>query len=277
MGDMEIHLNPRLTLEHQNVILKYLRAPRALSKVEWTTALVAFDALSSCQVVREGKSQTFAQFYEETFDRPYASALIAELLAMDDVEGAGVRRAEAMGKQALKALTPSGSPAVSTSTEQRLLVAYCLYWWGAFAKGYITEISVFRDLAQSGIAFRSHDLSQLAERFSPDDLTISGMRGDIKSSTYFLHSLRHFPLRHDFYIATMFDPRTRERPRVVIMQPAVWDKIDGDTQAAELEQAVTLLPQPVAIIVKGQGLIVVEYNLWKEKILALQKRGESNE
>jgi hypothetical protein len=61
------------------------------------------------------------------------------------------------------------------------------------------------------------------------------------------------------------------------MQPDAWDKIDGDTQAAELEQAVTLLPQPVAIAVKGQGLIVVDYDLWKDKIRALQKRGDSNE
>jgi hypothetical protein len=273
---MDIHLNTNLTPEHRVVVLKYLRSPRSLSKAEWTTALAAFDLLSSCRVAHEGKIQTFTQFYEDAFDRPYASAFIAELLAMDDVDGEGARRAEAVGEKALADLKASGLPEPLTP-EQRLLVAYCLYWWGSFAKGYITEIAVFRDLEQSGIAFQAHNLSEFAERFSSDDLIVSGMRGDIKSSTYFLHSARHFPLRHDFYIATLFDPLARQRLRVVIIQAAIWDKIDGDTQAADLEQAVRLLPQPVAIIIKRQRLVVVEYNLWKEKIRALQKRGKSNE
>lgn len=230
-------------------------------------------------MLREGTSQTFAQFYQEVFDRPYSSALLAELLLLDDVEGEGALRAEEMGKQAAASLSALGLGGLqeTLTVEQRLLLAYCLYWWGAFAKGYITEIAVFRDLKQSGIVFQAHDLRQAAERFSPDDLTVSGLRGDIKSSTYFLHTARHFPLRHDFYITALFDAQSRQRRRVVMMQADAWDKIDGDTQAAELAQAAALLPQPVAINVKGQRLIVVEYNLWKEKIRAFQTRGESNE
>jgi hypothetical protein len=276
---MDIRLTSQFTSAHQTVILKYLRSPRALSQAEWVTALAAFDALSSCQVLREGTSQTFAQFYQEVFDRPYSSALLAELLLLDDVEGEGALRAEEMGKQAAASLSALGLGGLqeTLTVEQRLLLAYCLYWWGAFAKGYITEIAVFRDLKQSGIVFQAHDLRQAAERFSPDDLTVSGLRGDIKSSTYFLHTARHFPLRHDFYITALFDAQSRQRRRVVMMQADAWDKIDGDTQAAELAQAAALLPQPVAINVKGQRLIVVEYNLWKEKIRAFQTRGESNE
>jgi hypothetical protein len=273
---MEIHLNPRLTQEHQAAILKYSRNPRALSKGEWITALAAFDILSSCRVAREEGSQTFAQFYEDFVDRPYATAFITELLAMKDIESEGRRRAEAMRMQIWADLKASGLSEPLTA-EQRLLMTYCIYWWGAFTKGYITEVAIFQDLTQSDIVFQAHDLSQFSERFSPDDLTISGMRGDIKSSTYFLHSARHFPLKHDFYIAALYDPQMKQWRRVVIMQPDAWDRIDGDTLAAELEQAVALLPQPVAILVKGQGLVVVEYNLWKEKIHALQKRGESNE
>lgn len=273
---MDIHLNPNLTAKQQQLVLKYLRNPRTLSRDEWTIALTAFDTLSSCRVVQEGKSQTFAQFYEDAVDHPYASALISELLAMDDVEDEGARKGETMSMQILKDLVASGLQEPLTA-EQRLLAAYCIYWWGAFSKGYITEIAVLRDLAQSGIVFQAHDLSRPEERFSPDDLTVSGMRGDIKTSTYFLHTIRHFPLRHDFYIATLFDSAARQRRRVVIMPRAVWDKMDGDPQTAKLEQAVTLLPQPVAIRVKGQELIVVEYNLWKEKIRALQERGESDE
>ena len=144
---MDIRLTSQLTSGHQAVILKYIRSSGALSQAEWVTALAAFDALSSCQALREGTSQTFAQF----------------------------------------------------------------------------------------------------------------------------------PLRHDFYITALFDAQSRQRRRVVMMQAVAWDKIDGDTEAAELAQAAALLPQPVAITVKGQRLIVVEYNLWKEKIRAFQTRGESNE
>ncbi|MGH9842217.1 MAG: hypothetical protein ACREEM_25985 [Blastocatellia bacterium] len=267
---MEIHLNPRLTQAHQAAILKYSRNPRALQKDEWVTALAAFDLLSACRVVREGKSQTFAQFYEEFVDRSYATAFLSDLLAMNDAEGEGMRRAEEIKTQLLADLRASGLLEPLTA-EQRLLMAYCIYWWVAFAKGYITEVAIFQDLTRSGIVFQAHDLSQFSERFSPDDLTVSGMRGDIKSSTYFLHSARHFPLKHDFYIAALYDPQLRQQRRVVIMQPDAWDKIDGDPLVAELEQAVALLPQPVKVLVKGQGLVVVEYNLWKEKILALQQ------
>lgn len=273
---MNIKLSAQLTSAHQTVILKYLRSPGGLSQTEWVTALAAFDALSSCWVLREGKSQTFAQFYQEFFDRPYSSALIAELLTLDDVEGAGTQRAVTLGKQAAANLASVGLQEPMKETE-RLLLAYCLYWWNAFAKGYITEIMIFRDLQKSGIVFQAHDLRQLAERYSPDDLTISGLRGDIKSSTYFLHTARHYPLKHDFYIAALFDSHSRQRRRVVIMPATAWDKIDGDTMVAELAQAAALLPQPVAVTIKGQRLIVVEYNLWKEKIRAFQKRGETND
>lgn len=153
---MDIHLNPNLTAKQQQVVLKYLRNPRTLSRDEWTIALTAFDTLNSCRVVQEGKSQTFAQFYEDVVDHPYASALIAELLTMDDVEGKGARKAEATGMQMLKDLAALGLREPLT-VEQRLLAAYCIYWWGAFSKGYITEIVVLRDLAQSGIVFQAHD------------------------------------------------------------------------------------------------------------------------
>lgn len=276
MGEMEIRLTSQLTVAHQAVILKYLGSPSALSQAEWVTALAAFDALSACQVLREATSQTFAQFYQEFFDRPYSSALITELLMLEDVEGTGARRAEEIGKQVVANLSSVGLQEPLT-VEERLLLAYCLYWWSAFVKGYITEITVFRDLEQSGIVFQAHDLRQPSERYSPDDLTISGLRGDIKSSTYFLHTSRHFPLRHDFYITVLFDAKSRQRRRAVIMQAAAWGTIDGDTQIAELAQAASFLPQPVAINVKGQRLIVVEYNLWKEKIRAFQMRGQSNE
>jgi len=44
---------------------------------------------------------------------------------------------------------------------------YCLYWWSAFARGYIFALMAFRDMKVSGIKFTGHDISNRAERFSP--------------------------------------------------------------------------------------------------------------
>lgn len=241
------------------------------------TALAAFDVLGACTVITEaGKELTFAQFYQEVFDRPFASALLAELLQLEDVERDGNKCAAAYQKQAITALAAWGL-AGSLTDEQRLLVTYCFYWWGAFVKGYIAEIATFRDLQNSGIRFQPHDLTQPAERFSFADLTLSEMQGDIKSSTYFLHTARHFPLKHDFYIAAIFDAQSRQQRRIVIMQAAAWDRIDGDTLAVPLTQLTESLAQPVNMTVIGQRLIVAEYELWKAKIRAFQQRGNNHE
>src|SRR2546428_10883075 len=96
---MNIHLHPRLTATDQAIILKYLLNPRALSKDDWAVALAAFDLLSACRIEQNGKKRTFAQFYEDVFDRPHASVLIGELLTIEDVEGEGARQAAAMGRQ----------------------------------------------------------------------------------------------------------------------------------------------------------------------------------
>ncbi len=217
---MEIHLTSRLTSAHQEVALKYLFDLRGLSPAEWKMALTAFDLLRDCRVVQHQQERTFAQFYDETFDGPAATPFLAELLRMEELQHAGTLRARELGRQ-IWAQTTATLPQPLTSG-QRLLAAYCIYWWNSFCKGYINEILIFRDLTQAGIAFEAHDLAQPEARFSAEDLFVSGLRGDIKSSSYFLFTARHFPLQHDFYIATLFDPAVRQQRQVVMMQAAAW-------------------------------------------------------
>jgi hypothetical protein len=66
-------------------------------------------------------------------------------------------------------------------------LAYCLYFWESFAAGYAFEVEIFRDLSASGIRFKAHDIRTRRSRLSPYDLEIMGLRGDVKTSFYFLY------------------------------------------------------------------------------------------
>ena len=271
VAEIFINLHPQFTETYQRVVLKYLQSPRALSKAEWKEVLTAFDLLALCIVTRKGKRQTFKRFYEEEIDKKYASPFISNLLDMEYVESESAKRAFAVMEQAKKDLEGMGLREPLTM-EQRLLLAFCIYWWGSFAKGYITEIAIFRDLEKEGIQFQPHDLLSQEERFSPWDLAVEGMKGDIKSSTYFLQITRSFPLQHDFYITNLFHPRKRQLLRAVIMKELVWNEINGETVPTTLEFSFSVFPGAAEISVRGQKLIVVEYELWKAKIKSLQER-----
>ena len=151
--------------------------------------------------------------------------------------------------------------------ETRLLLSYLLYWWGAFARGYAFEVQVFRDLRNSGVQFQAHNLLDRQQRYSPSDLTVSGMAGDIKTSIYFVQAAT--PLVHDFYIVRLFT-RGRERTLVVLLQPDAWDIINGDTVPGHLDIVMEQLPTPVRIRHRGRELVVVDYEEWKRRILRLQ-------
>jgi hypothetical protein len=53
---------------------------------------------------------------------------------------------------------------------------------------------------------------------------------------------RSFPLQHDFYITRLFVTETRPWLWAVLLTPATWTALDGETQPATLEEAGRLLP-----------------------------------
>jgi hypothetical protein len=60
------------------------------------------------------------------------------------------------------------------------LIIYCLAEWGAFARGYLFETMILRELQSSGILTQAHH--PVMERFSPYDLYVLGLGyGDIKN------------------------------------------------------------------------------------------------
>lgn len=151
-----------------------------------------------------------------------------------------------------------------------VLLSYLLYWWGAFSRGYAFEVEIFRDLQESGIEFQAHDLLDRQARYSPSDLSVSGMAGDIKTSVYFVQV--GAPLQHDFYIVRLF-VRGRPYTLAAMLQPSAWDEINGDTVAGTLTSVVTQFPNPVRIKQGIHELVALDYDLWKKRILRLQ--GES--
>jgi hypothetical protein len=241
-------------------------ADQLRTRQAWAVAFDAFDLLDQAVLVIDDGPHTFRDFYHQVVDQPMANDYLRELSGLADVEREGpglwaryARRIvqEIAARNLVRPEVPAG----------RLLLSYLLYWWGAFARGYALEVTVYRDLQRSGVHFQAHDLLHPVERYSASDLTVSDMAGDIKTSVYFLQAAHQ--LRHDFYIVRLWI-RGQRYTLVVLLQPEAWDTIDGDTLAGSLENAADLLPAPVRIRHQGHELVVLDYVDWKQRVLRYQ-------
>jgi hypothetical protein len=259
---LHIELPPEFDVAHEQAVGDYL-ADRLTGRDAWALAFAAFDLLDRAVLVTAAGRTTFRAVYRDLVDRPLADAYIDELLALGDVHAASPALWARYARRIVQAVTQRGW----RRPETRLLVAYLLYWWGAFARGYALEVEVFRDLEQTGIAFTAHDLRNRQQRFSPSDLTVRGMAGDIKTSMYFAQVAT--PLVHDFYIVRLI-VREQEYTLVTMLQPEAWDQINGDTMSGELSTLTQGFPAPVAITHRGHRLVVLDYNAWKQRVLRVQ-------
>jgi hypothetical protein len=272
-----ISLNTSLTERDHQLMAAWLLSPRGVVPQDWHETLAAFDRLRHSTVEWEGRRLTFVEFYDRWVEEHYATPFIEELMTLTALEPDGYRVLAAYARRVQQELAKllAGRP---LALSERALMAHCLYWWNAFGKGYIFELMVFADLTAEGIAFHAHDLRRREERHSPDDLVILQWRGDVKSSTYFLYVARSFPLQHDFYITRLFATETRAWRWTVLLTPAMWEAMDGETQSATLEAAGKSLPAVLEVRTRGGTLVVVDYTLWKAKIKAQQrKKEESND
>ena len=159
--------------------------------------------------------------------------------------------------------------------ETNLLLSYCLYFWESFTAGYAFEVRIFRDLTASGMIFNAHDIRSRQERYLSYDLEVLGLYGDIKTSTYFLKVGRSKKLPHDFYITRFYDKKGRQRILVVMLKPAAWNQIDGNTVTKLLEEAAEAFPSPVRVELDVGPIVVADYEVWKEKVLLYQYGKES--
>jgi len=271
-----ISLNSQLHQEHQRVLLRYLRDERTLLRHDWVKLVEAVDALNASVVAVDGREMAFRQFYERLIDAQYADPFLQNLVTLNDVEQEG-RRAQAGVAQEICHLLDTAEGFSRDDNHCRLLLVYCLYWWAAFARGYIFEATIFLDLSASGIRFIAHDITRRSERLSPYDLLLLNLRGDIKYTTYFLTAERLAFLLSDFFITRWY--LNHEWLRVAILRETAWGVLslppnDNQRQTVVRDEVAQTLPRAAAFVIDSFTLTALGYEQWKQRVQARQLTGE---
>ena len=254
---------------HRLAMGKYFADERTLGAREWRLVLKAMDLLRGATVHREGSTESFTSLYDRYVDGVYADSFIDQLMVMGSPMAQSEPARASVARDIVRELAAAGlhDPAIP---EIQLLVAFCLYWWQSFTKGYAFEVEVFRDLRASGIRFAAHDLRDREERRSQYDLTVLGCHGDAKTSTYFLHVGSATALRHDFYITRLYDPDVREWRGVVLLREDIWRTLNGEPTPALIDEVWQVLPD-VAIVDLAEGpFVIAPYETWKGRVLKRQ-------
>jgi len=202
---IQILLPEGFTAQHRSLALVYVRGKETIPGADWPRFMEAFDLLRHAAVMIGRERHTFPAIYRELVEDRYAARFIEQLHILLDVEKESARLRAAGSRAITRSLQETGyyRPDIPDS---RLLLAYMLYWWNSWGKGYALEVYIYRDLAKAGIRFRAHDLRSPAGRYSPYDLEVLGFRGDVKTSTYFLWATRTCGLEQDFYISRLYIP-----------------------------------------------------------------------
>lgn len=181
-----IWLPAAFTIDHQKAVLKHMEEGAwTLSRREWELALSGFGLLHDAQVHIRSGWHSFASIYESQVDTVFADRYLTDLLALTDV----ANQSTALWARYARIITATWNGAkwhLALGEGRQLLLSYWLFWWRSFTLGYAFEVQVFRDLEAENIVFTAHDIRNQAERRSPYDLEVLGLRGDIKTSFYFL-------------------------------------------------------------------------------------------
>jgi hypothetical protein len=273
MVSFSVHLHPNLTQGHRTVLRRYLRESRHLSRDDWRTLWAAIALLANSRVVFRGQSYTFYRFYATYLEAERAPAFLAVLYQLADVQQDGPAL-QAQGARAILVWLQANDFYGPDAGEASFLVVYCLYRWASFADGYIFQIAIFRDLEASGIRFTPRDPRRPRERFADHDLVLLDFKGDVKQSLYFLNTLPQRSLRVDFYLTQMYDRQVHRQRRVTLMHERVWRRINGETIASRLPDALRRFPDPVALTLQQETWVLMDYDIWKTRLLEIQTRGK---
>lgn len=262
---LQIIVSLEFTQAHHDVLIAYLADSRSLNTADWQQLYKGIDLLDKAQVVMPAAMRTFRQVYDELIGMPFANQYIEQLLNTSDAVAESPKITAGFARQIRPILQKAGLLERDVPYSI-LLQGYCLYWWQSFSRGYAFEVFIMRDLQANRIAFKMHDIRNQADRYSPADLVVQNLLGDIKSSIYFLQWQWQGELRNDFYITRLFE-KGREHTLVVFQKPSAWDSIEGgDTTPGTLETILDLLPTPIEIKLRGIILIVVDYETWKDMV-----------
>ncbi len=268
-----IQIVGNLTSEHDAALSEYLRGAGRLSHEQWHHLREAIDLLARSAVTFQGRGYTFAQFYETFIDKQFAEPFLQALVATADVTQEAPRLQAATARQIAQWVQQQDFYQ-KEQLESRWLLTFCLYWWSAFAVGYAFEVEIFRDLRAEGIEFFAHDITNRDERLSPFDLTVLGLRGDVKYSTWFLTAENARLEGLDFFITRLYDETGAQWLRVVLLTPIAQELIGDETNAAALVGAVPALP---GVVTAGaMTLMLIRYDDWKSRVRSKQTSKEDS-
>jgi hypothetical protein len=272
---LKIILPAGFTKAEQAEVLRWLDDVTG-ARLDWPTLVKAFNRLRQAILIIPNRGRrTFASLYANLIDRHLTDPFINALYGLTNVQQESIPL-WAEGARQVQPFLEAAGLYVANSLPSRLLLAYCLYWWKATTKGYAFEVEILRDILQSHLTFTAHDPRLRSERFTPYDLMISGFKGDIKTSTYFLR-LSTQRLKSQFYITRLWLSRTRSRTLVVFQKTLMWDKINGDTLLVYWHQLQFNFPQPMRIILQRGEFVVTDYEIWKQKMQAYQTQEETKD
>jgi len=262
MNELHIELPAVFDATHERAVADFL-TDRVSGSAAWARVFAAFDVLEAAALVVDTEQLSFRAVYTLLVDQPLADAYLTDLLALQDIH----QESPALRARYARVIGQSLADRGWRRPKTRLLYAYLLYWWGSFARGYALEVEIFRDLEVSGVQFQAHDLRDPQARYSLSDLTVAGLAGDIKTSTYFVQAAA--PLAHDFYIVRLAF-RGAVHTLVVMLQPEAWEQINGDTMPGTMDTLLDHFPAPVSIRHRGHDLVVLRYDSWKQRLLLQQ-------
>ena len=266
---LQITIPAKFGRQQEVVLTAYLTDFRQLDTTAWQQLRDAIDLLGKAYLTVEGTRLTFKQVYDTYIDQAFANQCIDALLASANVQEESKSLIALFARQIAPSLQKVGL-LERTVSQSWLLLAYCVYRWQSFARGYAFEVEIMRDLTASGIQFQMHDLRSRIDRYSSADLTILDFSGDLKTSSYFLQAQPSGELPNDFYITRLYE-KGHERTVVVFQKPFVWEFLGGEKPVpGVLPRVLSLLPRPVQLKQHSTILVVVEYTIWKQKVLNKQ-------
>ncbi len=259
---------------------RYLTESHLFSGKEWQTLRRVIDKLAQSEVQFGTQRYHFAQFYRTFINGTYAYPFLKRLARLTKIEQEGLKEQAQVARQIWNWLRANGIQTERVANAEYLII-YCMYQWGAFARGYIFETAILRDLQQAGIIVAAHD--PISERFAPYDVYIPSLGyGDIKTSGYFLDDFVADTPTADFYITRIYTPKAQEHRRIVFLTAPTWERLQSaptqyqETVGASLAAAASLSR---AILVRIEYLhwVVLEYNMWKQLVRLIQEESGDHE
>jgi len=269
---------PDLTAHEVTILRRYLTESHLFSGQEWRDMRQIIDKLAGSEVQFGAQRYRFAQFYRAFINGTYAYPFLAELAELSDAEQNGLKLQARVARQIWEWLRLNGIQPGQVSHAE-YLVTFCLFRWGAFARGHIFEAKVLRDLQSAGVEMIPHDPT--IERFAPYDLYVPGLGyGDIKTSGYFLDDLTADAPTANFYVTRLYTPESRRYQLAVFVTSRAWRRLRRKDEKRQeiivtsLSAAAENFPQVSRVRIEHLTWVVIEYETWKRILLQKQQEGK---